>query len=212
MADKKVRRLIFLDVDGVLNHLAFYEALAKKGGTKAVQSAGHGTNLKDVAADDYATIDKHFSLDPETFRRLQEVYKKFPFDVVLSSTWRKSDWGWKTTWEKLFRRHGFEANMIGQTPDYFTYVDSRSLDGGTSSWWRSTEIAAFYSMFDNHIRRLYGEANLVQAIAIDDDRDVWTVGDPWLPVITSSKTGFDDQAMRQTIDTFDFLNGRTLCS
>lgn len=99
--------------------------------------------------------------------------------------------------------------MVGQTPDAYDLAHQAKLPApGTASWWRSTEIAAWYSMFDNHVRRIHGEAGLVHGLAIDDDSDVWTVGDPWLKVITSAMDGFDEGCLRQAKDSFEFLNDR----
>lgn len=62
-----MKKLLFLDVDGVLNHRKYYEDLYKKTGTPHV-----------------------LILDPDCLLRLHRIVKETGCEIVLSSTWRNS--------------------------------------------------------------------------------------------------------------------------
>lgn len=82
-------KVIFLDIDGVLNHQAWYK------------------NAKGIKGEL-----KHF--DPECVKRLNKITDSTDSKIVLSSTWRKG----KTINDiySLFEKVGITGELIGLTP------------------------------------------------------------------------------------------------
>lgn len=96
--DLRSRRLVFLDIDGVLNARSTFEALKQDGG---VLSVCRWENM----------------LDRVFVERLNRIVKATGADVVISSSWRITN--------KLheIRRYldaaGFQGSVIGETPRDF---------------------------------------------------------------------------------------------
>ena len=85
-------KIIFLDIDGVLNSRAFMTRMHKAG-------------KKFTLFDD---------LDFDAVKVLNDVVKKTGAKVVLSSTWRRHH---SITWMRsILARHGFEGPLIDFTP------------------------------------------------------------------------------------------------
>jgi hypothetical protein len=87
--------IIFLDIDGVLNHRLFYEEKSQADRYKEV-----GPDLCD--------------LDPEKVKLLNELIESAGADVVISSTWRYG----KTIdqLQALLDKVGFTGKIVGLTP------------------------------------------------------------------------------------------------
>ena len=88
-------KIIFLDIDGVLNHQLFYEKMRQS------------ETYKEIEHPDC-------DLDPETIELLNGLLETTGAKVVISSTWRKG-----TTIEELqaiLEKAGFKGEIIGKTP------------------------------------------------------------------------------------------------
>jgi len=94
-------KLIFLDIDGVLNHDLFYKEKSQD------------DRYKEVG---YPDCD----IDPKKIKLLNKLIKDTGAKVVISSTWKKS-----STWRKgrtveilqdILDRNGFKGKIIGLTP------------------------------------------------------------------------------------------------
>lgn len=84
-----MKKIIFLDIDGVLNSVDWYKRRTKQ------QQLSHD-----------------FELDVEAMHLYDEIVEKTGAKVVLSSTWRLSD-----TWRQDLERQGLNTNaIIDRTP------------------------------------------------------------------------------------------------
>ena len=90
-----VERIVFLDVDGVLNNTLFYQEHHKNG---TLNSLGF----------------EESNFDPRCMGLLNDLIVTTEAKVVVSSTWRKG----RTVEELsgLFSRMGFKGEIIGKTP------------------------------------------------------------------------------------------------
>jgi hypothetical protein len=95
-----MRRIIFLDVDGVLNntlteHFVHWET-----------------------ADDVPKGQGFYGMDPTLVKNFQTLVEKSGAEVVLSSTWRKRPFGLGKT-ERVARRQGYAGpRWIDVTPEH----------------------------------------------------------------------------------------------
>lgn len=94
-------RLIFLDVDGVLNSHAWFKKFNEK----------HGRNASIAGDRDGKGPSEH--IDPKTVERLNRIVEVGKADVVLSSTWRAGRT--VTQIQELLERSGFRGRVIGKT-------------------------------------------------------------------------------------------------
>jgi hypothetical protein len=85
-------KLIFLDIDGVLNHYLYYEKI------------------------NYDEINYPYSeFDPEKIELLNTLIKNTGAEVVVSSTWRKNIQ--KEELEKIMQKRGFKYTILDFTPE-----------------------------------------------------------------------------------------------
>ena len=98
--DNNQVKLIFLDVDGVLNHELYY---VEKDQQQRADEIGYPQS----------------EFDPVTIQLLNSIGKQTGADVVISSCWRNN----KTVDEliQLFKSVGFVGNIIGKTPNLAIY-------------------------------------------------------------------------------------------
>ena len=110
-------KLIFLDIDGVLNHELYY---VEKHQQQRANEVGYP--LSDI--------------DPEKVKLLNELVEKTGAEVVISSSWRKG----RTVEElsNLLKQAGFIGSVIGKTPSL--YYDN---DASKSTVPRGCEIEEF---------------------------------------------------------------------
>lgn len=163
-------RVIFLDIDGVLNGNEFYE--------KRRQSR----KVNRYEADFYnrAGFDGRFEIDPNAVRLLNELVKRTDAYLVLSSTWRLGRRGPNgldgLTFTKIaLALNGFEHNgrFLGKTP---------RLPGEV----RGHEIQEWVDSYQQHTG-----TSLDSFVILDDDSDMahllprlcwtphWTGLTPW---------------------------------
>lgn len=88
-------KIIFLDIDGVLNHEKFYKERFEKRYEEGSMSYPYS------------------EIDPECVKNLNQLIKDTGAKVVISSTWRHS--GLKYC-EDALKFHGFEGEIIDTTP------------------------------------------------------------------------------------------------
>lgn len=84
-----MEKVIFLDIDGVLNSRQWF-------------------------MNEYSKNKPRFQIDPKTIKRLNHIIYKTSAKIVISSTWRSGreiDW---FNW--VFNLHGFNGLVIGKTP------------------------------------------------------------------------------------------------
>lgn len=87
-------RILFLDINGVLNSTAFYRR-------RGVLRGGGIASL----------------IDPDTITRLNRLLDATGAQIVLTSTWRRGDLFEKV--KDAFRIHGVHGAIIDATPDLF---------------------------------------------------------------------------------------------
>ena len=87
-------KVIFLDIDGVLNHEQFY---------------------RDKDSNIIKILDLSLHLDPNSVRLLNEICEVTGAKVVLSSTWRRHQSLDKA--REIFKNKGFKGEIIDLTPD-----------------------------------------------------------------------------------------------
>lgn len=89
-------KIIFLDIDGVLNHERFYKERFEK------------------RYDEGAIAYPYSEIDPECVKILNQLIKDTDAKVVISSTWRHSGLNYCLD---VLKFHGFEGDIIDITPD-----------------------------------------------------------------------------------------------
>lgn len=89
-------KVIFLDIDGVLNHEAFYKERFEK------------------RYDEGAIAYPHSEIDPQSVANLNSLIADTEAKVVISSTWRHD--GMKYC-KDVLEFHGFKGDIIDITPD-----------------------------------------------------------------------------------------------
>jgi hypothetical protein len=136
-------KLIFLDIDGVLNHQLFYEKYYKDG--------KNNTGVEHPLDD----------LDPSRIEFLNQLIADTDAKVVISSTWRRYH-----TVEQLqgyLEARGFKGEIIGLTPVLNIGGHSPGKDSYTPSIPRGVEIYC-YLKDNQEENRSY--------IILDDDSDM----------------------------------------
>lgn len=97
-------KVLFLDIDGVLNSLMWIEKLGGK--------FGRGPS----SADEIPTRES-LSWHPETVDELRRIVRETECSIVISSSWR--GWGDQAikVWQSMFGCYGWpDAPVIGETP------------------------------------------------------------------------------------------------
>ena len=143
-------RILFLDIDGVLNHYSTYYAFRDDIGCASPHLLHTGKNP---------------GLDPIAVKLLQNVVNKYEFQIVLSSTWRIGYTDeeiinhWKVGMSMYYGWTNPLMPIIGSTPDLCAQQDS----GIWVSKTRGQEIQHF---IDNY------EKEITDYVIIDDDGDM----------------------------------------
>lgn len=171
------RRIIFLDVDGVLNHVAFRKT------TSVISPVGTPPELRGLQL-----------IDPDAVERLNALVEKTGAEVVLSSSWRVRGVDGMQT---ILAAAGFRAELVDRTPlraEYDPAVYER-LRGEPPvdeySWPRGYEIQQW---LDDH--------HDVESIVILDDASSMEHLMPWL-VQTSLRDGLLDTHIDMAIEVLE---------
>lgn len=94
-------RVLFLDIDGVINSAAWFTVRKRPDHNRAL-------SLQESAA---------YHFDPEAVERVNRVTSGAGAVVCLSSTWRLGDQKQWTRTRKLLRVAGIEAEIVDRTPN-----------------------------------------------------------------------------------------------
>lgn len=92
-------KVIFLDIDGVLNHAKFFEARAK-----AAQSEVIDSKFK---------LPPHMWFAPDSVELLNKLVKETGAEVVVSSSWR-----FDSKLQEIFDTVGLKFKIAGRTPSF----------------------------------------------------------------------------------------------
>lgn len=139
-----IPKLIFLDVDGVLNHELYY---VEKDQQQRADEVGYPQS----------------EFDPKTIQLLNSIVEQTGAKIVISSCWRNN----RTVEElkELFKSVGIdEDNIIGKTPNLAVY-DLATKQRTHLSTPRGCEI-------EEYLEINYGYKADVKYVILDDDGDM----------------------------------------
>jgi len=102
-----MNKVIFLDIDGVLNSQKWHKSEAHIKIHKCMIRRGNLGKLS------YEVFNASM-IDPDALKLLQELVDNTNADIVISSTWRKG--GRLENIKSLFKGLGFTGNIVGATP------------------------------------------------------------------------------------------------
>ena len=152
-----MRKIMFLDIDGVLNHETGY----RNGNCKPYEMNGH----------------IYEAFDPTSKELLNKLIELTGADIVISSSWRSDGLG---AMQELWSHENMLGEVIGITPS-LPAVFSASLDClGSTSMPRGIEIDAWLnSRGYRHINgdsvqqeKYMEQSKISQYVIIDDDSDM----------------------------------------
>jgi len=139
-------RVIFLDIDGVLNSEAYALKLEEKH-----RLLGHTTC-------DCFQLYTH--IDPEAVARLNRLVVETSAKIVISSTWRKRfD---PLEMQSMLREHGLVADVIGATTDGHKDPEMVEVHGHLERIYRGHEIDLW----------LRNHPEVERFVILDDDSDM----------------------------------------
>lgn len=141
-------KLVFLDIDGVLNYELFWKDEAQDIKLKNLsESAPKGSH--DICKDKIGL--------------LNDLIEQTEAKIIISSTWRK----YYTLDElrELFKFMGFKGEIIDTTP----YLNFQKLDGYNYSVPRGCEIKAWLEINKD---KLGVESHKIKYLILDDDSDM----------------------------------------
>jgi hypothetical protein len=164
-------RLVFLDLDGVLNSHAYLYAQSKIG-------EPHYDSREPGEAG---------AIDPEPVKRLNRLIDATGAKVVVSSSWRHGRSVARL--RELLGSRGFTGEVIGKTPDCVPNNDHMSARHVGA---RGDEIHAWIQSSP-----LYGVELIESFVILDDDDDMSLVADRL--VLTSFDTGLTDAHVDRAI-------------
>jgi hypothetical protein len=107
----KKRKIIFLDIDGVLNHEQWF--------CWRYYNIKNGTNLKDFYIDNGSTSREAFLLsmiDERSVANLNYIIKETGADIVLSSSWRSNNADDNIETNKILKHKGLIKEFFDVTP------------------------------------------------------------------------------------------------
>jgi HAD domain in Swiss Army Knife RNA repair proteins len=136
-------KIIFLDIDGVINSVMFFGKTIKEAKKKY---------RKDVKKGLITGIAYHRSqIDPKSIKQLNDLMAATGADVVISSSWRTGNS--IEYLQELFKKQGFKGTIVGKTADFDEYPDPKRK--------RGYEIECFVQ-----------EHNIQKYVILDDAEDM----------------------------------------
>lgn len=121
-------KIIFLDIDGVLNNQLWY-----------IKTKGKRHS--------------RFNIDPENIKMLNSIIKATKAKVVITSTWRHGQT--KASLQRMLKSFGFKGKIIGITTDMrYTQFGTSILRGNEILHWIQThekDIEAEYYEYKNYV-------------------------------------------------------------
>ena len=143
-----MKKLIFLDIDGVLNCQEAYE----KG---------------------YCKFDDEFgqSFYPPAAEYLNKIIDATDADVVISSTWRNSG---LEVMQNMWKSRGMSGKVIGVTPNFSRDIPGYSIPRGCEIEWFLEEVIGLHHIFWSKERQqeYIDRSGYDNYIIIDDDSDM----------------------------------------
>lgn len=119
-----MRPVVFLDIDGVLNSVEFFE----RTGTSIAEINAKAQALPDMYGEGSMEL-RQQCIDPLAVARLNTILRKAGAQVVLSTNWAV---GLTVKFlVQMLERVGFEGEVIGKTPRKFGYT---TRDYQVSTW------------------------------------------------------------------------------
>ena len=138
-------KLLFLDIDGVLNSLAWVQA-----------GGGFGCPPKKRER----VTKERLKWDPAAVKRLRRIVEATGAHIVISSSWRGYGAAAVRKWRAMFAIYGWrQAPVIGETPD----LAMRRESGLFVATKRGEEVAKFMT--------LWGPGIITHYVCLDDDGD-----------------------------------------
>lgn len=155
-------KIIFLDIDGVLNHQNWF-------------SRRH----KEVNQNDVVSHYPFYEFDPESVEQLNRIINETGAKVVVSSTWRLGRT--ITQLQEILDRVGFIGEVIDKTPNFHakgTDNDGERIGytiprGCEIDWWLKNEGEFQRINWSTEEQQKYIDKSIVKNyIIIDDDSDM----------------------------------------
>jgi hypothetical protein len=138
----KPDKLVFLDIDGVLNSEIFYREKSQSERYKEV-----GLPLCDI--------------DPRGIKELNKIVQETGAKIVISSTWRKGET--IESIQKILDSAGFKGKVIGLTPVL-------QYKGSSQTVPRGCEIHHWLGKYRDKLELPWNK--IVKYVIIDDDSDM----------------------------------------
>lgn len=178
-------KVIFLDIDGVLNCERAYRL-------------GHCNYVKWEWPD--GTEDHHQSFAPWCKEYLNELIDLTGAKIVISSTWRSSGIDFM---RKVWELEGMHGEIIGITPNFRSY--KINIPRGVEIQHYLEEDLKFHHInWDKDIQKEYIEKSGIENyIIIDDDSDMlYGQRNHFVHVLPSprNKDGFNQKYMKEALD------------
>jgi hypothetical protein len=155
-------KVIFLDIDGVLNHEMWYRR-----------------RFEEMDMEKYTSKYPYYEFDPQSIEELNRIINETDAKVVISSTWRIG----RTVdqLQELLNNVGFEGEIIGVTPHFIAKGEdindnpiSYTVPRGCEiEWWLEREGKFQRINWSPEKQKEYLEKSLVKNyVILDDDSDM----------------------------------------
>lgn len=152
-------KIIFLDIDGVLNHQEWYKKR-------------YNTISKKEIVSNYPL----YEFDPVSVANLNLIILETGAKVVISSTWRHGRS--VEDLQSLLNQVGFIGEVIGKTPNISAKLNTEDSDytvprGCEIDWWLKTKGAFQRINWSKKVQQEYIERSIVKNyVILDDDSDM----------------------------------------
>lgn len=149
-------KIIFLDIDGVLNCERAYKE-------------GHCNYVSWEWED--GTKDHHQSFAPWSKEYLNELIELTGAKIVISSTWRSSGINFM---RKVWDLEGMKGEIIGVTPNFRGDIDGYTIPRGCEiEYYLKHDLGFYHINWDRDVQKEYMEKSGIENyIIIDDDSDM----------------------------------------
>ena len=176
----KTLRLLFLDVDGVLNSADWM----RRRPSKEAFAAEHGVSPEEFRHDHMVWAMR--SIDPDAVAALNQIVARAGARVVVSSTWRTMYALPKL--ERILRNRGFVHRLLGATPE-----GEAVRDRGDRRIERGEEIAAWIDALDARV-------DVGDIVILDDDGDMAHLGERLFQ--TDARIGLRAEHVEPVVEMF----------
>lgn len=102
-------KVIFLDIDGVLNHEDYYR-----------------WRYEEITINHRDFVHPYSEFSPDSIKQLNRILKETGAEIILSSTWRFDE---MDKLQKLFKEVGIERPITDITPDLYNVFNSHCCRG-----------------------------------------------------------------------------------